>query len=299
MQDLPNFSQRSPAEWRAATAARAVLRLLFASILVLVPAGASAESVPVLHSEGITHGFLVLRTLDGKTLADGEINQFAEGHLVKSHLVFHFKDGSLYEERAQFSQNGHFKLLSDHLVQKGPAFKHPTETLIDVASGHVSCRYVDDDGKEETADEHMNLPDDVANGLLFTIVRHIKPTVSQTTVSQLAMTPKPRIVQLMITPSGDESFSSGINHYKATHYVVKVKIGGIAGLVAPHRQAARGHAHLDQARRGAGLRQVRGADLQRRTGLARGAGRRGEVSVSRPALWRPRRAPQSSIVSRA
>lgn len=233
MPNPPNFPQRSPAESRAATASRALLRLLLASVLALVAARASAEPVPVLHSEGITHGFLVLRTLEGKTLADGEINQFAEGHMVKSHLVFHFKDGSLYEERAQFSQNGKFKLLADHLVQKGPAFKHPIETRIDVASGHVSCRYTGDDGKEETADEQMNLPDDVANGLLFTIVRHIKPGVSQTTVSQLAMTPKPRIVQLTITPSGEEPFSSGINHYKATHYVVKVKIGGVAGLVAP------------------------------------------------------------------
>jgi hypothetical protein len=201
--------------------------------VVLVNARASAEQVPVLHSEGLTHGFLVLRTLEGKTLADGEITQLAEGHLVKTHLVFHFKDGSLYEERAQFSQNGRFKLLSDHLVQKGPAFKQPIETSIDVASGRVTCRYAEDDGKEKTADEHIDLPDDVANGLLFTLLRHIKPNASQTVVSQVAMTPKPKIVHLVITPRGEEPFSIGINHYKAMHYVVQVKIGGFAGLIAP------------------------------------------------------------------
>jgi hypothetical protein len=205
---------------------------LLAASFVLMNACALAEQVSVLHSEGITHGFLVLRTLEGKTLADGEITQFAEGHLVKAHLVFHFKDGSRYEERAQFSQNGKFKLLSDHLVQEGPAFKQPIETSIDVASGHVTCRY-SEDGKERTADEHMSLPDDVANGLLFTLLRHIKPTTSQTVVSQVAMTPKPRLVQLTITPQGEEPFSIGINRYKATHYVVKVKLGGFAGLIAP------------------------------------------------------------------
>ncbi len=203
--------------------------LLAASVVCL---NASAEQVPVLHSEGLTHGFLVVRTLEGKTLADGEITQLADGHLVKSHLVFHFKDGSLYEERAQFSQNGKFRLLSDHLVQKGPAFKRPMETSIDAASGRVTCRY-SEDGKEKSADEHMSLPDDIANGLLFTLLRHIKPTTAQTVVSEVAMTPKPRLVQLIITPQGDEPFSIGINHYKATHYVVKVKIGGFAGLVAP------------------------------------------------------------------
>jgi len=194
---------------------------------------ASAEQVHVRHSEGLTHGFLVLRTLEGRTLADGEITQFAEGHLVKSHLVFHFKDGSFYEERATFSQNNKFKLVSDHLVQKGPSFKHPMETSIDMSSGDVTCRYTDDDGKEKTADEHMSLPDDVANGLLFTLVRHIKPTAPQTVVSEVAMTPKPRLVQLTITARGEEPFSIGINHYKAIHYVVNVKIGGLAGLVAP------------------------------------------------------------------
>jgi hypothetical protein len=107
------------------------------------------------------------------------------------------------------------------------------ETSVDVASGHVTCSYTDDDGKEKTADERMSLPDDVANGLLFTLLKHIKPTAPQTVVSQVAMTPKPRLVELMITPHGVEPFSIGINHYKVTHYVVKVKIGGFVGLIAP------------------------------------------------------------------
>lgn len=221
-----------PYRWGGRDAAlQATLALLLA--VSLRTEIVSAEQVRVLHSEGLTHGFLVLRTLDGKTLADGEITQFAEGHLVKSHLVFHFRDGSIYEERAMFSQNGKFKLVSDHLVQKGPSFKHPIETSLDVSSGHVTCRYTDDGGKEKKVDEHMNLPEDVANGLLFTLVRHIRPNTAQTVVSQVAMTPEPRLVQLTITQSGEEPFSIGINHYRAIHYVVNVKIGGWAGLVAP------------------------------------------------------------------
>jgi hypothetical protein len=52
-------------------------------------------------------------------------------------------------------------------------------------------------------------------------------------VSEVAMTPKPRLVQLTITARGEEPFSVGINPYKAIHYVVNVKIGGLAGLVGP------------------------------------------------------------------
>ena len=49
----------------------------------------------------------------------------------------------------------------------------------------------------------------------------------------VAATPKPRLVKLEITPQGEEPFSVGGSSRKATHYVVKVKIGGAAGLVAP------------------------------------------------------------------
>jgi hypothetical protein len=40
-------------------------------------------------------------------------------------------------------------------------------------------------------------------------------------------------VKLAITSQGEEPFSIGGSSRKATHYVVKVEIGGAAGLVAP------------------------------------------------------------------
>ena len=40
-------------------------------------------------------------------------------------------------------------------------------------------------------------------------------------------------MKLAITVAGDESFSTGGAGRKATHYVLKVEIGGIAGLLAP------------------------------------------------------------------
>jgi len=59
-------------------------------------------------------------------------------------LVFHFKDGSIYQETTVFSQRERFRLLSDHLVQRGPSFKQQMETSIDVSTGDVSVRYTDD-----------------------------------------------------------------------------------------------------------------------------------------------------------
>ena len=49
----------------------------------------------------------------------------------------------------------------------------------------------------------------------------------------VAATPKPRLVKLVVTPRGEEPFSIGGSRRKAIHYVIKVEIGGVAGVVAP------------------------------------------------------------------
>src|SRR5207237_2703294 len=156
----------------------------------------TAEQVRVRHMEGLMHDFRALRTLDGRRLADSETTQIAEGDRVTSRLIFRFKDGSVYDDTTIFSQQGAFRVLSDHLVQRGPSFKQPMETSIDASSGQVTVRYKDQDGGEKILRERRDLPPDIANGLLFTLVKHIQPNVPQTTVSLVATTPKPRVVKL-------------------------------------------------------------------------------------------------------
>src|SRR5213592_1305627 len=118
----------------------------------------TADQIPVRHMAGLMHGFLALRTLDGKRLADGEMTQIAEGDRVTSRLVFRFKDGSVYDDTTVFSQRGAFRLLSDHLVQRGPSFKQPMETSVEASSGQVMVRYKDQDGKEKVLKERRDLP---------------------------------------------------------------------------------------------------------------------------------------------
>jgi hypothetical protein len=64
--------------------------------------------------------------------------------------------------------------------------------------GQVMVRYTDEDGKEQTINERLDLPADIANGLLMTLVKHVQPNISETTVSFVAITPKPRLVKLVI-----------------------------------------------------------------------------------------------------
>ena len=207
------------------------IAILLACAAVLQPNALLADTIPVRHTEGLMHGFLVLRTLDGKALADGQMTQDARGDRVNTHLIFRFKDGSLYEDTAVYSQRGTFRLFSDHLIQKGPSFKQPVDTFIDASTGQVKVHYTEQ-GKEKIVAQRLELPPDVANGLLFTLVKDIKPSVPQTTVSLVAATPKPRLVKLAILPQGEEPFTIGSFHHKAMHYVVKVEIGGVTGFLA-------------------------------------------------------------------
>ncbi len=74
--------------------------MLFASLR------AEAATVAVRHTEGVVRGFLVVRALDGRTLADGDLIQFARGDKVTSRLVFRFRDGSVQDETTVFTQRG-------------------------------------------------------------------------------------------------------------------------------------------------------------------------------------------------
>lgn len=206
---------------------------LIACVGLMQPNGLWADQVGVRYAEGLLHGFLVLQTLEGKTLAAGDLIQNTSGGRVTTKLILRFKDGSLHEETTEFSQRDKFQVVKYHLVQKGPAFKRPLETSIDFSSGQVAVRYTDDDGKQKEISERMELPSDVANGIVPTLLKNIQPTASPVTVSMVAATPKPRLVKLALASQGEEPFSVGGFNRKATHYVVKVEIGGAAGVVAP------------------------------------------------------------------
>ena len=177
------------------------------------------------------HGFLALRTLDGKTIADGDLLQGATGNVVTSRLVFHFRDGSLHDETAVYSQDGRFRLLSDHLIQRGPSFPRRLDMSIDAVKGTAVVTY-DDHGKEHTARHDGAFPDDLANGIILTLLKNIRPEDGAQTVSYVAATPSPRLVKLVLTPTGHNGFSTGGTPRTATEFAVHVNIGGVTGIVA-------------------------------------------------------------------
>src|SRR5438067_6114939 len=207
---------------------------LFASFLscVLQP-GAPAEPVPVRHVEGTLHGFLAMRSQDGRVIAVGELFQVVHGDQVTSRLLFRFKDGSVDEDTAVFSQRGNFRLITDHHIQKGPSYPHPLDMSIDVASGQVTSRSKGKDSKEEVETEHFDLPPDLINGLAIVTTKNILPETPEIKVSMIVATPKPRLMKVAISPQGEEPFTIAGSRRKATRFQLKFELGGIAGVIAP------------------------------------------------------------------
>ena len=212
--------------------ARFAIFVIFLSSALTAAASGDA-SVPVRYKEGVTHGFLVLSTLSGERIAVGDLIQLAHGNQVISRLVYHFNDGSLQDETTVFSQRRNFALITYHLIQKGPAFPQPTEVWIDAAKAQVTVRYTDDKGNEKNESEHMKLPPDLANGLVLTLLKNFRPDGSLPQLSMVVATPKPRIVKLSVRLQGKDPMSLANSRREALHYVIKVEIGGVTGLLAP------------------------------------------------------------------
>jgi hypothetical protein len=194
-------------------------------------AGVSADPVAVRHIQGYIHGFLVLKDTNDKILASGDLIQLPSGNRVTDTLSLHFADGSLYEETSVFSQSHNYRLLTYKQVMKGATFKTQETLSLNASTGAVNIQSTDKDGKEKTSADKLSLPPDLANGILPLLLTEAAPQ-AEMTLSMLVSTPKPRIVKLKISPSGQESFSLGGSGAKATHYIMKIDIGGVEGVAA-------------------------------------------------------------------
>jgi hypothetical protein len=220
------FPQRDPLSRRLAAS------LLLAMLIGAVPC-ASADPAPVRQINGTIHGFLELRSGDGHIVASGDATRVVHGDLITSRTVFTFQDGSIDDETTIFSQRRTFALISDHHIQKGPYFPHPLDTLIDARTGQVTVRTTDKDGKEDVKTDHMQLPPDLANGLVPILLENVKSDAAGLTVPMVVFAPKPRLVKLVISRIGEDRASIAGYPRKAIHYNIKIDIGGVTGVIAP------------------------------------------------------------------
>lgn len=206
---------------------------LMAVLMCGVMPRARADQMPVRYVQGSFHGFLELRSESGAVVASGDSLQFVHGDRITSETTFRFKDGSVDDETTVYTQHKTFHLISDHHVQKGPSFPHPMDVMIDAGSGTVTVRTTDKDGKEDVKVEHMTLPADLSNGLIPVVVENMRAADLGATVEMVVMTPKPRVVKLVISKVGEDKASIIGSERTATHYEIKIELGGVVGVIAP------------------------------------------------------------------
>ncbi len=202
------------------------------ALAVLAYSSANAAPVAVRFPEGMAHGFLLVRSLTGEIVGQGEMTQVVkEEDLVESRLIFNFKDGSLHDERVTFSQQRVFTMLRYRLTQRGPSFPDKIEVSIDRSTAEYNVRSkTGQEGKEEVLTGAFTLPKDVYNGIFVTMLLNLPKGASET-VSFLAFTPKPEVIKLELLPMGEHSVRIGNLSQKAVLYVFKPDIGMIRELL--------------------------------------------------------------------
>lgn len=198
--------------------------------LLLQPLSSAGAPVRVRYVEGLVHGFLVLRAPDGRTLADGDLTQVIHGSRAVARLVLRFRDGSVHDETVVYSQRRFFHLLSDHMVQRGPTFPGPMDFSIDARTRRAIVRYRDK-GKTRVQDERMEMPLDLSNGLLQTLLKNVVPGAPET-LSVVAATPKPMLVKLVVVSVRRERFLNDRSWQQALHFVLRTEIPGVKGVIA-------------------------------------------------------------------
>jgi hypothetical protein len=199
--------------------------LLVHVTLLLWLCPASAAPVAVRFVEGVTHGFLVLRAVDGIPIAAGDLLQVQRGGQVESRMVFRFKDGSAYDETVTFTQERVFTMQTYRLLQRGPIFTEDTEISLERGSGKYRVKTkAHKDGGEEVLNGTLELPPDVYNGMVITISKNLPKGASET-VHIVAFTPTPRLIQLELAPQGEHKMLIGELAKPATHYVLRPRLG--------------------------------------------------------------------------
>ncbi|HEY2990611.1 MAG TPA: hypothetical protein VGL11_23045 [Candidatus Binatia bacterium] len=151
---------------------------------------------------------------------------------VESRMLFHFKDGSVFDETVVYTQERVFTMQTYRQLRRGPAFTEDTEISLERASGKYRVKTkARKDGREEMLDGKLELPPDVYNGMVLTVAKNLLKGASET-VHFVAFTPTPRLIQVELAPAGEQKVVIGEIARTATHYVLKPLLGSWLKLFA-------------------------------------------------------------------
>ena len=116
-------------------------------------------------------------------------------------------------------------LIGDHHIQRGPFFSQPLDMLVDAITGTVTIRSTDKDGSTKETSEHMNLPGDLCNGIVGTMLLKLPSNSTSENFDMVAPTGKGRLVKIAVTPLSDVMFGilrDALKRLRSTVYTLSL-----------------------------------------------------------------------------
>ena len=193
---------------------------------------AAAEPIAVRHIQLPRHEFMVARSETGKIMARVEFTETVQGDEVTMRLTYHFLDGSLDDETTTYRQQGTVRLVRNHHIQNGPFFAKPVDFAVEAATGIATSRTADKSGKVHVETEHIDLPDDLANGFVGTVLLNVSPKTAPFRMGILAPVFGGRLIRILISPEGEQPFQKAGQTVKATVFRIHPELGGFLGMIA-------------------------------------------------------------------
>src|ERR1700761_3750523 len=103
--------------------------------VIMLGAAARAEQISVKHIQYPMHRLMAARLETGKIIASGEFTQMVQGDEVTMRMIYRFADGSIDDETTTYRQQGMFRLVRNHHIQKGPFFVKPVDFTVEADTG--------------------------------------------------------------------------------------------------------------------------------------------------------------------
>jgi len=208
-------------------------RLLVAAFLTItLCTAAPAEQISVKHIQLPSHEFMVARSETGKIVARVEFTQVVQGDEVTMRLTYRFVDGSIDDETTTYRQQSTFRLVRNHHIQKGPFFAKPVDFAVEAATGIATSRTADRNGTIHVESQHIDLPDDLVNGFVGTLLLNVPHNTTPFRVGILAPVFGGRLIRILISPEGEQPFHKTGQTLKATVFRIHPELGGILGVIA-------------------------------------------------------------------
>lgn len=205
---------------------------LAAFLVMTLGSAAAAEPIPVRQVQRPMHEFMVARSESGAILGRAEFTQVVQGDQVTLRLTYRFFDGSIDDETTTFRQEHTFRLVRDHQIQKGAFFAKPVDFAVEAATGVATTRTTDKYGKTHVDSEHVDLPDDLANGFVGTLLLNVPRNTAPFRVGLLAPVASGRLIRILIAPEGAQPFQMNGQTMRATVFRIHPELGGLVGVIA-------------------------------------------------------------------